>query len=124
MREAPIKAAIRGRFGDGMISSEGEVDRSALAAVVFADDGSRRWLDFIAQLEDHFDWAIIDSPPVLAVADSCIAANRASGLVFVVNSDKTSRQSAQAALEQVTAANAHIIGSILNRVELSVTAPI
>ena len=28
-----------------MISSEGEVDRSALAAVVFADDGSLRWLE-------------------------------------------------------------------------------
>ena len=42
LREAPIKAAIRGRFGDGVISAEGEVDRSALAAVVFADDGSLR----------------------------------------------------------------------------------
>ena len=45
LREASIKAAIRGRFGDGVISAEGEVDRSALAAVVFADDGSLRWLE-------------------------------------------------------------------------------
>lgn len=45
---------------------------------------SRRWLEFIASLEDHFDWAIIDSPPVLAVADSSIAANRASDRKSVV----------------------------------------
>ena len=80
--------------------------------------GSRRSLEFVASLEDHFDWAIIDSPPVLAVADSSIAANRASGLVFVVNSDKTSRQSAHAAIEQLESANAHIIGSVLNRVDI------
>ena len=80
--------------------------------------GSRRWLEFIASLEEHFDWAIIDSPPVLAVADSSIAANRATGLVFVVNSDKTSRQAAHAAMEQLEAASAHIIGSVLNRVDI------
>src|SRR4029450_5514941 len=45
--------------------------------------GSRRYLDLIASLEDHFDWAIVDTPPVLAVTDSTVAANEASGVVFV-----------------------------------------
>ena len=80
--------------------------------------GSRRYLDLIASLDEHFDWAIIDTPPVLAVADSSIAANEASGVVFVVGSDKTSRQAARAAVEQLAAANAHIVGSVLNRVDL------
>jgi polysaccharide biosynthesis transport protein len=80
--------------------------------------GSRRYLDFVASLDEHFDWAIIDTPPVLAVADSTIAANNASGVVFVVGSDKTSRQAARAAIEQLGAAHAHLIGSVLNRVDL------
>jgi len=80
--------------------------------------GSRRYLDFVASLDEHFDWAIIDTPPVLAVADSTIAANDASGVVFVVGSDKTSRQAARAAIEQLDAAHAHLIGSVLNRVDL------
>jgi capsular exopolysaccharide synthesis family protein len=80
--------------------------------------GSRRYLDFIASLEDHFDWAIIDTPPVLAVADSTIAANDASGVVFVVASDNTSRQAARAAVEQLDSAHAHLVGSVLNRVDL------
>jgi capsular exopolysaccharide synthesis family protein len=80
--------------------------------------GSRRYLDLIASLDDHFDWAIIDTPPVLAVADSSIAANEASGVVFVVGSDKTSRQAARAAVEQLVSANAHIVGSVLNKVDL------
>lgn len=80
--------------------------------------GSRRYLDFIASLEDHFDWAIIDTPPVLVVADSSIAANDASGVIFVVASDKTNRHAAHEAIEQLSAANAHVVGSILNRVDL------
>jgi capsular exopolysaccharide synthesis family protein len=80
--------------------------------------GSRRFADFIASLEDHFDWAIIDTPPVLVVADSSVAANSASGVVFVVASDKTNRHAAREAIEQLGASNAHIVGSILNRVDL------
>lgn len=80
--------------------------------------GSRRYLDFIASLDDHFDWAIIDTPPVLAVADSTIAGNDASGVVFVVGSDKTSRHAARAAVEQLDAGHAHLLGSVLNRVDL------
>lgn len=80
--------------------------------------GSRRWLEFVASLEDHFDWAIIDTPPVLAVSDASVVANRSTGVVFVVNSDKTSRQSARQAIEQLDGANAHVIGSVLNRVDI------
>jgi polysaccharide biosynthesis transport protein len=80
--------------------------------------GSRRYVDLIASLGELFDWAIIDTPPVLAVADSSIAANDASGVIFVVGSDKTSRQAARAAVEQLGAANAHIMGTILNKVDL------
>jgi succinoglycan biosynthesis transport protein ExoP len=81
--------------------------------------GSHRFRDFVGSLEEHFDWVVIDSPPVLVVTDSSIVANHASGVVFVVGSDKTSRQAARAAVEQLDAANARIIGSVLNRVNLT-----
>ena len=81
--------------------------------------GSHRFRDFMGSLEEHFDWVVIDSPPVLVVTDSSIVANHASGVVFVVGSDKTSRQAARAAVEQLDAANARIIGSVLNRVNLA-----
>lgn len=81
--------------------------------------GSHRFRDFMGSLETHFDWVVIDSPPVLVVTDSSIVGNQASGVVFVVGSDKTSRQAARAAVEQLDAANARIIGSVLNRVNLA-----
>jgi capsular exopolysaccharide synthesis family protein len=80
--------------------------------------GSKRYGDFIASLGVHFDWVIIDTPPVMVVADGSICANQATGVVFVVGADHTSRQAARAAVEQLDAANAHLVGSVLNRVDL------
>lgn len=80
--------------------------------------GSKRCQEFFATLGQNFDWVILDSPPVLAVADASILANTATGVVFVVGADQTSRQSARAALEQLEAVQAHVIGAVLNRVDL------
>ena len=80
--------------------------------------GSKRCEEFLATLGQTFDWVILDSPPVLAVADASIMANTATGVVFVVGADQTSRQAARAALEQLEAVQAHVIGAVLNRVDL------
>jgi len=81
--------------------------------------GSRRYGDFVASLEEHFDWAVIDTPPVLVVADSSIVANEATGVVFVVGAEHTSRHAARNAVEQLAAANAHVIGSVLNKANIA-----
>jgi len=80
--------------------------------------GSRKFLEFMMALETHFDWVVIDTPPVLVVADSSIVANQASGVVFVASADKTPRAAAKAAVVQLEAANAKVIGTVLNRVDL------
>jgi Mrp family chromosome partitioning ATPase len=69
-------------------------------------------------LSEHFDWVVIDSPPVLAVADASVLANAATGVVFVVGADQTSRQTAKAAVEQLHAVGAHIVGAVLNRADV------
>ncbi|HEY0873590.1 MAG TPA: polysaccharide biosynthesis tyrosine autokinase [Vicinamibacterales bacterium] len=80
--------------------------------------GSRRYTEFIASLSAHFDWVLLDTPPVMVVTDSSIVANQSSGVVFVVRADHTSRQAVRAAVEQLEAANAHLTGSVLNSVDL------
>ncbi|HZZ20022.1 MAG TPA: dephospho-CoA kinase, partial [Opitutaceae bacterium] len=40
-----VKAALRGRYGDGIFGQDGAVDRPALASKVFADDTERLWLE-------------------------------------------------------------------------------
>jgi succinoglycan biosynthesis transport protein ExoP len=81
--------------------------------------GSKRFKEFVRTLGQHFDWVIIDSPPIMAVTDSSIVAHVATGVMFVIGSDMTSRHTARRSLEQLRNANAKIIGAILNRVDLA-----
>ena len=66
----------------------------------------------------HFEWVLLDSPPVAAVTDACIVANRASAVLFVVGAQKAKRAAALHAVEQLEAARATFIGAVLNRVHL------
>lgn len=45
LTSAPVREALRQRFGASVIDSTGMVSRPALAARVFADDAERLWLE-------------------------------------------------------------------------------
>jgi capsular exopolysaccharide synthesis family protein len=79
---------------------------------------SKRFHDLIANLKNDFDWIIIDSPPVMAVTDACLLAHDATGVLFVIGSEMTDRNTATVALDQLEAANARFVGAVLNRVNL------
>ena len=80
--------------------------------------GSQRFKEFIRSLGEHFDSVIIDSPPALAVTDAAVAAAAATGVVFVIGAEMTSRQSAKIALQQLENGHPRFLGAVLNRVEL------
>jgi len=80
--------------------------------------GSKRFKDFTTFLLQHFDWVIVDTPPVMAVTDASIAANLAHGVLFVVGAEMTSRRVAQRAVEQLALSQAKFLGVVLNRVDL------
>jgi capsular exopolysaccharide synthesis family protein len=80
--------------------------------------GSKRFKDFLESVAQHFDWVIVDTPPVMAVTDSSVVAHLATGVLFVVGAEMTSRHAAQRALEQLGHARAKFIGTVLNRVDL------
>jgi polysaccharide biosynthesis transport protein len=80
--------------------------------------GSQRFKDFLASLGQHFEWVIIDTPPVMAVTDASVAAHVATGVLFVVGAQLTSRHTARRAIEQLQYARANLLGGVLNRVDL------
>ena len=80
--------------------------------------GSVKFRDFLKSLREHFDWVIIDTPPVMAVTDAAILAHVANGVVFVVGAEMTSRFAAARALDQLQVANAQFVGAVLNGVDL------
>ena len=80
--------------------------------------GSQRFRDFLLTLADHFDWIVIDTPPVLPVADASVVAHAVTGVLFVIGAEMTSRHAAGAALDQLSGAKARLVGAVLNRVDL------
>ena len=79
---------------------------------------SHKFKEFLATLEEHFDWVIIDSPPVMAVTDASVIAHVAQGVIYVVRCEHTNKHAASTALEQLESAKAKFLGGILNRVDV------
>jgi capsular exopolysaccharide synthesis family protein len=79
---------------------------------------SARFSKLIEELRTHFDWLVLDSSPVLAVADPCVIARVASGVLLVVDCGRTPREVATAAVERLEAVGAPLLGAMLNRVVL------
>jgi succinoglycan biosynthesis transport protein ExoP len=80
--------------------------------------GSKRFVEFLSSLGQHFDWVIVDTPPVMAVSDAAVVGHVATGVVFVVAADMTTKGAARSALDQLDVAKAHYIGAVLNKVDL------
>lgn len=76
---------------------------------------SRLMTQILATLRQNTDMVIIDSPPVLPVADASILGSRCSGAVLVVDSGKTRTEIARRAVRTLEQANVKVAGVILNK---------
>ncbi|HZR26224.1 MAG TPA: polysaccharide biosynthesis tyrosine autokinase [Vicinamibacterales bacterium] len=79
---------------------------------------SQRFRDFLTTLNDHFDWIVIDAPPVMPVADASTIAHSVTAVVFVVGAEMPSVHAAAKAVEQLDNVRAKFAGAVLNRVDL------
>ncbi|MDJ0927262.1 MAG: polysaccharide biosynthesis tyrosine autokinase [Gammaproteobacteria bacterium] len=79
--------------------------------------GSRRMKALLAKLVERYDLVIIDSPPVMAAADSRILCTLADATVLVARWGKTRRQNARLAVRQLQAAGARLAGGLLSMVD-------
>jgi capsular exopolysaccharide synthesis family protein len=76
--------------------------------------GSRRAAEFIRSIRDVSDFVIIDTPPVLAVADASILAPMVDGTIFVMNAERSSRSAMIQTRNQLENAGANLIGAVYN----------
>ena len=53
------------------------------------------------QLATHFDWIIVDSPPVLPLADTSIWMRLADGIILVTRQGTTQKHQLQKGLEAI-----------------------
>jgi capsular exopolysaccharide synthesis family protein len=79
--------------------------------------GSKSMEVVIEILKEEYEYVVFDTPPILAVSDSQIMANKCDGVVMVVASRSTKKDRAIKAKEFLEKANSHILGVVVNGVE-------
>jgi capsular exopolysaccharide synthesis family protein len=80
---------------------------------------SHRMKTIISRLKAEYDLVVIDTPPVMAVADARIIGRVVDKTIFVVRWNKTPRKVARAAIEQLRRAEVDLAGVVLQQVDLS-----
>ncbi len=69
----------------------------------------------LQELRAQSDMVILDSPPVLAVADACILGARCSGAMLVVDAGRTRSDATKRALATLKQTNTKVFGIVLNK---------
>ncbi|HTL58621.1 MAG TPA: polysaccharide biosynthesis tyrosine autokinase [Candidatus Limnocylindrales bacterium] len=81
-----------------------------------------QWDWLLKEAGPHFDYILIDSPPVLAADDAMTLASRVDGTLFVVRGSFTSARLVRDALDALRQRRARVLGLIFNRAITSVFA--
>lgn len=76
---------------------------------------SERMKSVVQYLRSDNDVIVFDTPPTLVVVDPIVLARYADGVVFVVDSRRTSRRDARRAVEALRAIGAPMLGFAFNR---------
>jgi capsular exopolysaccharide synthesis family protein len=77
---------------------------------------SRHLASRLAELRQHCDLVVFDTPPVLAQADAALLSPHADGVIFVVDAQKSRGRQVRRALEMLSEAGAQVLGAAFNRV--------
>ncbi|OWK27842.1 GumC family protein [Sphingomonas dokdonensis] len=71
----------------------------------------------IERLLQSYDHVVIDSPPVMGLADAPLIASRVEGVIYAVESHGIRSTMVKTALSRLASANARVIGGVLTKFE-------
>jgi len=76
---------------------------------------SRRFRDFVAKQREEYSLVLIDTSPVLGLADAPQIAQIVDGTIFVIEANRTSFSQAKTAIRRLQAVGANVVGGILTK---------
>jgi polysaccharide biosynthesis transport protein len=79
--------------------------------------GSGKMRETLASLREHYDYILIDSPPVMPVSDAVLLSTMVDGVVLVVDSRQPPKEVVRDACTRLNFARAKILGTVFNRVD-------
>ncbi len=69
----------------------------------------------MAELRSHFDYVLVDAPPLSASNDAIALGAASDGVVIVLKAHASRRETARKAVEDLKAANVRVLGAVLNQ---------
>ena len=81
--------------------------------------GSKAMSAFLEEMKEHFDYIILDTPPVQVVADAQILSTKVDGTIIVVRAGVTKKEEVNDTVNTLKKVNANIIGTVLHAVDNS-----
>ena len=76
--------------------------------------GSSRMENLLNQLKEHFDYIIIDLPPVNIVSDAVSISSLISGMIVVIREEYTEKKELERCFRQLKLSNVNVIGCVMN----------
>lgn len=106
----PIRSFVRTLSPNLFLISAGSSRDSALS--LLASDRMRLRL---TELRAEFDFVMVDLPPLSVANDAAILGPQSDGVVLVLKANASKKQTARQAVETLQAANAKVLGAVLNQ---------
>lgn len=73
--------------------------------------------NFLKEVAEHFDYIVLDTPPVGPVADALIIGNQCDGVVLIVKGGDTPRDQVARTRDRLQRSNVRILGVLINQLE-------
>jgi Mrp family chromosome partitioning ATPase len=77
---------------------------------------SSHWATFLQQARSSYDLIILDSPPVMHVADALTLADHVDSAIFVIAHGSTRRRTVEEALKRFATSGRQVAGVVLSKV--------
>jgi capsular exopolysaccharide synthesis family protein len=79
---------------------------------------SERMKDLLGALTERYDHVLVDSPPLINVADPIILSTLVDGVILVVHGGKSTRNVVRRARQELASVGAKIFGVVLNNIDV------
>lgn len=106
------RVMIRNSIKNLLVIPRGDVAKKPSELV-----GSQKLHYLLTELRAHVDYVLVDSPPIMSVADAGILARETDGVLFIIQAGRTPKSVIAHAHQLFKQSNAKILGYVLTNVE-------
>lgn len=76
--------------------------------------GSKRMESALQSLSEHFDYIVVDLPPVNIVSDGLAISKYIHGMIVVIREDYTEKKELETCFRQLRLSNVNVLGCVMN----------